>query len=40
MIVSPMALRERGRHERAALGQSEVRRFRRHSNIVTQRQIA
>jgi hypothetical protein len=39
MIVAPMTLRERRRYERAALGQPEVRRFRRHSPIVAQQRI-
>jgi hypothetical protein len=34
-----MTQREQRRDERAALDQPEVRRFRRHSTIVTQRQI-
>ena len=39
MIVAPMTLREWRRHERAALRQREMRRFRRHPIIVAQRQI-
>jgi hypothetical protein len=39
MIVAPMTLRERRRHERAALRQREVRRFCRHPIIVAQRLI-
>jgi hypothetical protein len=39
MIVAPMTLGERRRHEHAALDQLEVRRFARHSTIVAQRRI-
>jgi hypothetical protein len=39
MIVAPMTLRERRRHERAALLQREMRRFCRHPIIVAQRLI-
>src|SRR6185312_8036521 len=37
MIVAPVTLGERRRHERPALGQREMRRFRRHPTIVAQR---